>query len=371
MASSSALNYLKQLFDRYFSDPQIIILLLVMIGVSSILIVFGAILAPVLAAIVLAYLLDGLVDLLTDRKMHRKVSVLIVYFIFIIGMAFTLFALLPLLYQQSMTFVRNLPAWVQTIGEFLRTLPEEYPALVTQAFIEDSLAAIDEQARNLARTAPLFFVSYVPFLLTMIIYCILVPLLVFFMLWDKEKILIWLKRFLPRERSLLSRVWAETNVQIANYIRGKFWEILIVGGVSWIAFTLLGLNYAVLLAVATGLSVLVPYVGATVVTLPIAIIAYIQWGGFGSEFWTVMAVYFVIQALDANVLVPILFSRVNNLHPVAIIVAIAFFGGLGGVLGVLFAIPLATLIKAVLSSWPTIPQDDPPMEPPSEPAATG
>ena len=103
-----------------------------------------------------------------------------------------------------------------------------------------------------------------------------------------------------------------------------------------------------------GLSVIIPYIGATVVTLPIALIAYFQWG-WTSDFAWLMVAYLVIQALDGNVLVPLLFSEVVNLHPVAIIVAILVFGGLWGFWGVFFAIPLATLVKAVLSASSTSP----------------
>jgi len=66
-----------------------------------------------------------------------------------------------------------------------------------------------------------------------------------------------------------------------------------------------------------------------------------------------MAIYAFIQFLDGNLLVPLLFSEVVNLHPVAIIVAVVFFGSLWGVWGVFFAIPLATLVQAMLKAWPT------------------
>src|SRR5690606_39026749 len=86
-------------------------------------------------------------------------------------------------------------------------------------------------------------------------------------------------------------------------------------------------------------------------TVPVALVAYFQFG-WGSEFMWVMVVYGIIQGLDGNVLVPLLFSEAVNLHPVAIITAVLVFGGFWGVWGVFFAIPLATLIKAVFSSWP-------------------
>ena len=165
-------------------------------------------------------------------------------------------------------------------------------------------------------------------------------------------ILQWLANFLPEERRLLRTVWAELDIKIASYVRGKFIEVLIIWVASYVAFALMGLNYAMLLSLVVGLSVIIPYVGATVVTFPVALIAFFRWG-FTSEFGWLMAIYGFIQFLDGNLLVPLLFSEVVNLHPVAIIVAVVFFGSLWGVWGVFFAIPLATLIQAILKAWPS------------------
>ena len=170
---------------------------------------------------------------------------------------------------------------------------------------------------------------------------------------DKDELAASFVRFLPNERPAIDRVWAEMNDQISNYVRGKVIEIIIVGGVTYISFVILDVKYAALLGLLVGLSVVVPYIGAAVVTIPVAAVAYFQFGLESSDFVTVMVVYGIIQALDGNVLVPLLFSEAVNLHPVAIIVAVLLFGGLWGLWGVFFAIPLATLIKAVFSAWPT------------------
>ena len=111
----------------------------------------------------------------------------------------------------------------------------------------------------------------------------------------------------------------------------------------------MGLNYALLLGVCVGLSVLIPYVGAALVTIPVALIAFFQWG-LTQDFYILMVAYFIIQILDGNVLVPLIFSEAVNLHPVAIIGAILLFGGLWGFWGVFFAIPLAVLVNATLDA---------------------
>ena len=188
-------------------------------------------------------------------------------------------------------------------------------------------------------------------LMTLAIYLVVVPLMVFFLLKDKQQMLDAVRRVLPRNRGLAGQVWSEMNQQITNYIRGKVLEMVVVGVATWIAFVVLGLNYALLLAVLVGLSVLIPYIGALAATLPVICVGLFQWG-LGSDFWTMMVVYLIIQALDGNVLVPVLFSEAVNLHPLVIIMAVVIFGGLWGFWGVFFAIPLATLIKAVVHAWP-------------------
>ena len=147
------------------------------------------------------------------------------------------------------------------------------------------------------------------------------------------------------------RVWSEVDAQIGNYIRGKVLEILIVWIVTFTTFSLLDLPFAMLISMIVGFSVLIPYIGAAIVTIPVAIVAFIEFG-FTADFAWVMAAYAIIQMLDGNVLVPVLFSEVVSLHPVAIIIAVLVFGGIWGFWGVFFAIPLATLVNAVLRAWP-------------------
>ena len=169
-------------------------------------------------------------------------------------------------------------------------------------------------------------------LLTLAVYLILVPLMVFFLIKDKGQMLNAVRRVLPRNR-------------------GKVLEMVVVGVATWLGFLLFGLNYSLLLAVLVGFSVLIPYIGAFVVTIPVVGVALFQFG-LGTEFWSCFAVYLIIQALDGNLLVPVLFSEAVNLHPLVIILSVVIFGGLWGFWGVFFAIPLATLIKAVMHAWP-------------------
>lgn len=278
-------------------------------------------------------------------------SVSLVFTLFM-GLLFAfIFLLLPLVWGQLVSLLGELPRMLEKGQALLEALPEKYPELVTDAQIKGWMAAAGNELAQLGQWVLSNSIATITNIVSLLIYLILVPILVFFFLKDREVITQWFSAMLPKQRTLMSKVWWEMDAQIANYIRGKTIEILLVGGSSYVLFALMGLNYAILLAILVGLSVIIPYLGAAVVTVPVAMIAASQWG-WTAEFFYLMLGYGIIQALDGNVLVPFLFSEVVNLHPVAIIVAVLFFGGVWGLWGVFFAIPLATLIKAVLNAWP-------------------
>ncbi len=342
---------LRDWFHQTFSDPQVLILTGVLL-VALIGIVFVAeMIAPVIAAIVFAFLLDGLVVRLERLRVRKIIAIVLVFTGFILATMLILLGLLPILVGQAGQFVKQIPLMTLELQEHLLQLPQQYPDLVSEAQVRSFMSQIGGSALDLFSSLPSLAGASVVTLLTAVVYIILVLLLVFFMMKDKDKITNWVIGFLPRERDLTTTVWSEVNVQVANYVRGKFWEILIVGVVTYVVFTILGVDFAILLAVMTGFSVLIPFVGAAVVSVPVAIVAFMQWGPTW-DFGYVVIAYAIIQALDGNLLAPILFSEVVDLHPIAIIVAILIFGGLWGFWGVFFAIPLATVVQAVLKAWP-------------------
>ncbi|HHH43796.1 MAG TPA: AI-2E family transporter [Gammaproteobacteria bacterium] len=345
------MEVIRQWFRRFASDPQAVILALVLLSGFVVVLTMGRMLAPVLAALVLSYLLEGIVTSLQERGMPRLGAVILVFTLFLVFLLFSLLGLLPRLSYQVTQLVHQLPNIIGAGQDALMGLPERYPDLISQTQVLDLIDAIRAELAQLGQSVVTVSVASVVGVITIMVYLILVPVLVFFFLKDKQRIIGWFKAHLPRDRALTTRVWQEVNAQIANYVRGKVWEIMIVGTVSYVTFLAMGLQYAVLLATLVGLSVVIPYIGAAVVTVPIAAIAFFQWG-WSTDFGYILLAYAVIQALDGNVLVPLLFSEVVNLHPVAIIIAVLAFGGLWGFWGVFFAIPLATLVQAVIRAWP-------------------
>lgn len=344
------IEFLKAWYDRNLSNPQAVILvLMILLGTITVL-YWGDILAPVLASMVIAYALEGIVRRLNNVGTPRILAVIFTVFVFVTSLLIILLGLVPLVARQLTSFVRDFPYILDKIQQRIIALPERYP-LISDMQVNEVITTINNELVAFGQKAVSYSLASAGNLFTMMVYLIVIPLLVFFMLKDKDKIINWLTRFLPKEHGLAYKVWKDVDIKMGNYIRGKLLEIMLVGVAAYIPFELMGLNYAATLSLFIGLSVIIPYVGAIAVTIPVALIAWFQWGP-GDSFLYVMIIYLVIQALDANVLVPLLFSEVVNMHPVAIIISVLVFGGLWGVWGVFFAIPLATLVQAVINAWP-------------------
>ena len=349
MSDMLMLQLIRDRIDRHFSDPQILVLAFMLVIGFVFIIMFGDMLIPVFASIVIAYLLDGMVVRLARFKVPRMLSVLVVFLVFLACLLLLIIFLLPLLSRQIAQLVQQLPMMLTAGQSELMRLPERYPEIVSQAQIKQVLDFIGFELTTLVKRLLSLSIASVRGVIAILVYLILVPLMVFFMVKDKQKILAWLANILPDNRLLANQVWIEVNQQFGNYIRGKIWEILIVWSVSYVTFKLLGMQLTMLVSLMVGFSVLVPYVGVTVIFLPVALFAYFQWG-LGNQFFYALVAYAIIQLLDGNLLAPLLLSEVVNLHPVAIIVAVLLFGGLWGIWGLFFAIPLATLVHAVIKA---------------------
>lgn len=349
---------LRNLLMRYFSDEEAIMFFLIFMAALAVMYWLGGVLAPLFSAMIIAYLLMPLVDSLTKRRVPHIMAVSVVFLLFVSVLLLVFFVFLPLLIREATGLVSELPNMIEDFKLQAYGLADSYPKYIKPEMVDQWFSVFKADA--LKGSAPgsdniknLLNISITGLsrLMAILIYLVVVPILVFFIL--KDRIVLWqsLSKMLPNRRNILKNVSVEMNLQISNYVRGKAIEILIVGGVSYVVFSLLGLNYAITLALLVGFSVLIPYIGAAIVTLPVLIVALMQWG-VGSEFYSVLVAYAVIQLLDGNVLVPLLFSEAVNLHPISIIVAVLLFGGIWGFWGVFFAIPLATLVKAIYNAWP-------------------
>ena len=342
--------------NRYFSRPDAIFLISVLLVIALVLYALAGALAPVLTGLVLAFLMQGLVGRLEKLGSPRLLAIAVAMIVLIGTVATAVLLVVPLLWQQAADLLALAPTLVGMLRDGLSSLAEAFPEFITE---EQILGVVNESSKELGNLSGVLLesaFSQVFSLFGLLIYLVLVPISVFFLLKDKELLMAHLASLLPKDRPLLDAVGSEMNAQLGNYVRGKAVEILLVGTVTFVTFLFFGLNYAALLGVLVGISVLIPFIGAAIVTLPVFMIAVLQFGWSLDLAWVMLA-YAIIQFLDGNVLVPLLFSEAVDLHPITIIIAILAFGGLWGLWGVFFAIPLATFIKAIYAAWPRAPRD--------------
>lgn len=233
------------------------------------------------------------------------------------------------------------------------SMPEPLPSMLTLKLIKNSVRSARVAATN--KMADVMRTQLMPSVVnafTWLVYALIVPIFTFLMLYNKKLLQNRAKIFiLPNNQQLMRKFWPSMHAQIAGYIRGKLMHITIIAIANTLAFMLLDMNYALLLGVGVGLSVVIPYVGAVIIAVPVVMVAIFQFGFSSTLIW-VLIIYTIIQLLDSNVLTPMLFSKAMNLDAFSILAAILIFGNLWGFWGVFFAIPLATFVKTLIVGWP-------------------
>lgn len=341
-------NFLDGL-NRRFQDPQVVGLMLAIILGSLILSFFGSALAPYFTALVVAYLLEGIIRTLEKVRLPRMLAVIIVFSLFLLVLNLILFVLLPTLAVELARISEEIPRITETFKQLLRQLTESASGFLDSAFAENLLIGLVETSQEWAGKSVTFVLQGLPGLISLLVYLLLVPFLVFFFMKDKDKLLGVFSRYMPRERDLINRVLLEVNTGVGGYIRGKFWEMLMLGGASYLSFAIIEFQYAFLVGILTGLSVLIPFLGLAVVTVPVVVLGVFQWG-LTWEAANPLIIYAVLQMIDGNMIAPMILGETVKVHPTTIMLAVLLFGSLWGVIGVFFAVPLAVLVKSILEA---------------------
>lgn len=336
----------------YTSEPEAIALITIL-GVTILSFwLFSSIVTPIALSIIIAYILNGAVHLLITRfKLHRLAAVVLVYFFFLGLFTAAVLLLFPVLVQQLSNLLIELPRTLNSTQRFITNLSLKHPGILSASQINSIISELTNFISGFGRFIFDFSLASISNIITIILYIILVPVLAFFFLKDGKQMLDWFGSLLPRQHNRISRISHMLDEKMWAYIRGRVLEIIFVGAVSSLILNILGMNYATLLGVFIGISVIIPYVGAILVTIPVLVVGFLQWGG-DFHFIALLISFTSIMILDAYLLVPILFAEKMRLHPIVILLSILIFGSLLGFWGVFFAIPLATLLDTLIKYWP-------------------
>ncbi|RIY32140.1 hypothetical protein CKF54_05370 [Psittacicella hinzii] len=340
----------KDLFTRNFNNPQIVALILILLVISLVLYFFGKILAPVFLAIGLAYILNFPTRWLVKKGLKRIYALILIFGLVVLTLCWLAFSIVPLLIRQLSTLLVEAPSIVGILKEKLLSLEQYHIPYLDKTTLYSIYENINQYIQSNMDIridnilAVLQNVAYVA------VNTFLVPFMAFLMLVDYGSLKKSVVRFLPQSSELADGVFKEFMHQLDNYVRGKVLEFIIMTILSFIAFAFFGLKYNLILSTIIGISVIIPYLGVIIATVPFVLVAFFQFQ-FTSSFWWLMAIHTGLQIFNGNILVPYLYSKTNNIRPITVIVAVIFFGQIWGILGVFLAIPLCTLIKAVANAW--------------------
>ncbi len=303
---------------------------------------------PLLLSLIVTFLLDPLVQLFERAQISRTASIFAVYLILLLFLLILLSLIGPPNWKSMLEALRaDVPRYIARVLDYLNSLlanlHSQFPILENyditgkfRSWAQEFLGLILlETPRSAMRIGSLF---------------LLVPLFSFFFLRDSQRIMRGLISLTPnRYFEMVLDIYDHVSWQLAHFIRGRIIEAMIIGMVVWLGLAMTDIRYAPLLGAIAGITNLVPYIGPIIGMVPGLVIALVDLGA-GPQFWWIFCVYLLIGQviLDNFILIPILISRVSNLHPLWVILAIVMGGKLYGVLGMIIGVPIASVIKIAL-----------------------
>ena len=182
------IQYIRNWLQQRFSDPQVISLWLLIISGVFVIYFLGEMLVPVFASLIIAYLLDGMVSSLHRWHVPHMPAIMIVFLLFMASMIILIIWLLPILSRQIVQLVQVLPSILANSQKELLRLPERYPDFISKVQIKDVIGFINSSISTVAQNMLSWSIASVKGLITVIVYLVLVPFMVFFFLKDKKKL---------------------------------------------------------------------------------------------------------------------------------------------------------------------------------------
>ncbi|MFY0761874.1 AI-2E family transporter [Metabacillus dongyingensis] len=345
----------------HFWTIEILLLLLIFYVSTKVsflfqpLIVFASTLFfPILIAGILFFIFSPVVKLLEKNKVPRTLAILILYLIFIGLILLLLSTVGPVVSQQITDLFKNFPRYISEISQFILNLSESgwFTWVMTQEYvsIEETIDKMEKSLGYLTTTLPESITSSLTkvlgFVTNITLIIITVPFILFYMLKDGHKFPITAVKILPAAyRREGIKIFEDLYQTLAAYIQGQLLVSLFVGTGCFIGYTLIGLDYALILGIAVAVANIIPYVGPFIGAAPAVVIALLD---SPTKALLAAVAVTVVQQIDGNILSPLIIGKRLNTHPLTIILLLIGAGSFGGILGMILAVPTYAVLKAVL-----------------------
>jgi predicted PurR-regulated permease PerM len=305
---------------------------------------FKTVAIPYITSMIFAYLLSPVVHSLMKFHFTRSQAILVL-FIGLIGLlGAIIWYCVPVFISQMKELIEELPAiewqirqWFRMVDVQMQQLPDGIHHAADDAFRFFELNLM-QSVEHIVLSAGGRAGNLIPLLV--------VPFLVFYMLYDAQVLQKALRYFIPAlKRKPAVLLWRDIDHSLGEYIRGQVTVSAIVGMLAAIGYYLIGLPYSLFLAFFVGFTNIMAYFGPFIGAGPAVVVALITEPEL--VLW-VIVVYAVIQIMEGNVLGPNIVGKRLHIHPIFIILALLIGAELGGVIGLILAVPVFVVLKVII-----------------------
>ncbi len=296
---------------------------------------------------ILAYILDPIVERMTLRGAPRAVAVVLVLLLLLAALVGLALVVGPLFYKETSALLEKLPALLDWLGSNAAPWVKahfdvdlQFDVATLKSLAREAFAGNEDLVKRVLRSLGLGSLALFAFVANLL----LVPVVLFYLLRDWNRVLAGVDELVPRRiHAKVRTMAAEMDRVLAEWLRGETLVVLLMGTYYVSALWIVGLEFALPIGVLTGLAVIVPYVGIVLGVFLATAAALLQFGTLSGLLWVWLAIG-IGQALEGMLLTPLIVGHRIGLHPVAVIFALLAFGQLFGFFGVLIALPASAAL---------------------------
>jgi len=331
---------------------QVVFWLIALAAFILFLMVFSDILLPFIAGLALAYFLDPVADRLERLGLSRTMATVVILVAFVVLFALSLMIVIPLLATQAADFLEKLPGYIAKLQELVTSFdPELLPAWISSQMgtIKQSFSTILGEGAGFLGTVVKQIWNSGMALVNIASLLVITPVVAFYMLLDWDRMIARIDAMVPRDHvDTVRRLAQEVNDAVAGFVRGQGSICLVLGLFYGVGLSFAGLNFGLLIGLFAGLISFIPYVGSLVGLVLSVGVAVVQFWPDYMSVGIIVAIFFVGQFIEGNILQPKLVGSRVGLHPVWLMFALVAFGALFGFVGLLVAVPAAAAVGVLV-----------------------
>ncbi|WP_010531522.1 AI-2E family transporter [Lentibacillus jeotgali] len=307
----------------------------------------GAVAFPIIGAGLLFYITRPLMHLLEKLRLHRILAITGVFIILVVALFIVSRYIFPILQSQFSTLINNIPGWVSAVEDFIDYWQDNQNSIPPE--VNETINNITSNLQSYIESTMSFIFGFIGEFISILFALVLIPFFLFFMLKDGEKFVPFITQFFEKKkaaniRSLLYKI----DETLTSYIQGQLIVALCIGVLLYIGYSIINLNYALTLAIFGMVICVIPFIGPYLAVTPAIIVGVFQ--DPLMPVW-IAIVMIVAQQIEGNLVSPNVMGKALHLHPLTVITIVLAAGSIGGLLGMLFAIPLYAVVKTIISHF--------------------